>query len=458
MNPQPVLPNRRLLVVDDNQAIHEDIRKVFRPVPGGESELARLETELFGVKSAPLEEPFEIDSAFQGEEALAMVQRSNRDGCPYALAFVDMRMPPGWDGLETISRIWAIDPDLQVVICTAFSDCSWTEMVHKLGRHSGLLILKKPFDTIEVMQLAHTLSAKWTLRREVQRRMQELEGTVAERTEELEHANVRLRRELEEKQQMEVDLRTAERLATVGTLAAGVAHEINNPLAFVISNLQFIERTTVELRGACPEHAALDALDTALEDALSGARRMAAIVRDMRVLSRKDDSQVNQVEVESVIDAALNVAGHELSQRAQLVKRFAGVPRVRANEGRLGQVFLNLIVNAIHAIEPGHPRDNEITVETSVGADGRVVIEVADTGCGIPADVLPQIFDPFFTTKSPGLGTGLGLAICRSIVTAAGGTIEVSSTGGRGTRFSVKLFAASEQRGTASGPVAVALA
>jgi len=178
--------NRRILVVDDNPAIHEDFRKILG-VFQGDPEVEEMAARLFDESSAGVEaEMFEIDSAHQGEEALAEVQRALSRGRPFAVAFVDVRMPPGWDGIETISRIWEVDPDILVVICTAFSDHLWEEIVQQLGRTSHFLILKKPFDKIEVQQLASSLSEKWDQARAARMKLDQLSLMVDQKTQELE--------------------------------------------------------------------------------------------------------------------------------------------------------------------------------------------------------------------------------------------------------------------------------
>ena len=145
----------RILVIDDNEAIHQDFRKILGSSGAADADLAEARAALFGETSAPSTGPsVEIDSAFQGQEGLALVVRSLEQDRPYALAFVDVRMPPGWDGIETTSRIWERDPHVQIVICTAYSDYSWSDMLDKLGRSDRLVVLKKPFDNIEVQQLA----------------------------------------------------------------------------------------------------------------------------------------------------------------------------------------------------------------------------------------------------------------------------------------------------------------
>ena len=161
------LPNRRILVVDDNPAIHEDFRKVLHKPVAGDA-LDSLESAFFeGAAPAGESADFELDSAFQGEEGLAKVRQALDSGRPYSVAFVDMRMPPGWDGVETIEQFWKVDPQLQVVICTAYSDHSWDEIFGRLGNRNSLAVLKKPFDNVEVRQLAETLIQKWFLARQL---------------------------------------------------------------------------------------------------------------------------------------------------------------------------------------------------------------------------------------------------------------------------------------------------
>lgn len=168
----------RLLVIDDNRAIHDDFRKILIPNPAL-SALESMEADLFGENVEVKEEQqcFTIDSAFQGKDGLELVRQSMAKGQPYSLAFVDMRMPPGWDGIETIQHIWKEDPELQVVICSAYSDHSWSEISHRLGSSDRLLILKKPFDNVEITQMAHAMSRKCVLNR-LERRYRELDQSV----------------------------------------------------------------------------------------------------------------------------------------------------------------------------------------------------------------------------------------------------------------------------------------
>ncbi len=207
--------NRRILVIDDNRGIHEDFRKILSPKSDG-SGYRDISANLFG--DAPANSTFagfEIDSAFQGKEGLEMVKQSLAAGNPYGVAFIDVRMPPGWDGIETTARLWEVCPELQVVICTAFSDYSWDDMAHRLGQNDGLLILKKPFDSVEVLQMAETLSKKWTLARQAKWRVADLNAMVNQRTRELRVSNEQLAQEITDRCQTQVLLSA---FSTLGSL------------------------------------------------------------------------------------------------------------------------------------------------------------------------------------------------------------------------------------------------
>jgi two-component system, cell cycle sensor histidine kinase and response regulator CckA len=203
--------NRRILIIDDNRAIHDDFRKILSPGSGTTAELYATETELFG-KSAkvPQKIRYEIDSAYQGHDGVLLVQQALEAGRPYAMAFVDIRMPPGMDGVETTRKIWEIDPEIQIVLCTAYADYSWDDMFQKIGNCDGLLILKKPFDTVEALQLAHALTEKWWLHRQSRQKMEELESMVGKRTSELRQTNEALEIEIAEHERAEKTLRESD--------------------------------------------------------------------------------------------------------------------------------------------------------------------------------------------------------------------------------------------------------
>ncbi len=247
-----------------------------------------------------------------------------------------------------------------------------------------------------------------------------------------------------ERRKMHAQLALADRMASLGTLAAGVAHEINNPLTYVVGNVDVARTVVAELaaaRGTDPDVArSLAEIGEALGEAADGAGRVREIVSDLKVLSSPGtEGGGERADVRAALQSSANLARRLVTDRARLVTELADVPAVDGSTARLGQVFLNLLVNAAQAIPEGNPDQHVVRAACSLGADGRVVVEVSDTGSGIPPGRLARIFDPFFTTKPQGVGTGLGLAICQSIVTAHGGEIRVDTEEGRGSTFRVLL-------------------
>jgi len=251
-----------------------------------------------------------------------------------------------------------------------------------------------------------------------------------------EPAALAIGRDLSERKQLQAQLMQADRLTALGTLAAGVAHEINNPLAYVILNLQYLIRELPRFQGN-PGH--LGRLFERLGEARHGVERVSTIVRDLRTLSRTDPDRRALVNLERVLRTALRVASSHIEGRAQVIEQYEDVPPVEGSAARLEQVFLNLLVNAAQALPPESSQTNQIKLILRSAGERRVTVEVRDNGLGIPPELLDRVFDPFFTTKPTGLGTGLGLPICHSIVKSLGGEIGVESSPGDGTVFRVTL-------------------
>ena len=259
-------------------------------------------------------------------------------------------------------------------------------------------------------------------------------------------------RDLTAERRMQSSLALAERMATVGRLAAGVAHEINNPLAFVLLGLELALR---KLEGAS-DPSVLPVIADTLRDAQVGAQRVQAIVRDLRAFSRANDETRGPVDLGAVLEYAARMAAAEIKTRAQLTMHLGALPPVAGSETRLGQVFLNLLVNAAHSIPSGDPAHQRIDVRASVVDGGIVEVCVTDTGGGIEPELLGRVFDPFVSTKAQ--GSGLGLAICQSIVVDLGGTIDVESELGRGTTFRVRLPSSADALEAAPEPTPAAAA
>ena len=261
----------------------------------------------------------------------------------------------------------------------------------------------------------------------------------------IEHGTLVVARETMRSDRLAAQL-LADRLAPAGTFAAGLAHQINNPLAYLLANLSYLEEELPEILEDMRTGRAGDAeiaeqkreLMLALEDARHGAQRVASIVRDLKMLSSVDDDSVEDVDLQSLLDSAYNVVQSQVQARARVIKDYKAVPRVLGSEARLVQVFVDLLLNAAQAIPEGEP-GGDVRLATSTDADGWACVSISDTGAGIPAELVPRIFDPFFTTKPVGEGTGLGLAICHGIVTSLSGRIHVESELGKGTTFRVIL-------------------
>jgi two-component system cell cycle sensor histidine kinase/response regulator CckA len=258
-------------------------------------------------------------------------------------------------------------------------------------------------------------------------------------------ATISLARDVTEEQRLRERLALSDRLASIGTLATGIAHEINNPLSYIMANLDFVGTELAALRGGAtgplaPSPTVLKELDTAVRDASQGAERVQIIVQDMRKMARKDFGERAPIDVPTIVRAAVEQARVGIGLRAHLELDLTHVPPVMASESQLSQVIVNLVVNAADAILPDATADRrEVRISTRLTVDGWIEIAVRDTGTGIPVEVRDKIFDPFFTTKPVGVGTGLGLAICHGIVRTHGGTLSFDTEVGVGTTMKVRL-------------------
>jgi len=455
-------PNRRILLIDDTPSIHDDFRKILMPTVETNQALDDLESALFGDTDKPEVQAFELHSAYGGEEGLQLLSAAMADKRPYALAFVDMRMPQGWDGAKTIEELWKVDPGLQVVVCTAYTDYSWDDLLYRLKGHDRLLILKKPFDNIEVQQMANTLSNKWDMARRASLQTSHLEQLVAQRTLALTQTSEALQQEIDERKQLESQLVQSEKLASLGQLAAGVAHEINNPVGFISSNLSTLDsyfnqlqqmldayRQVEDSLASVEQRDALKTLRNELEldflkedipilikESKEGIGRVVQIVKDLKNFSRVDNDQTWQwANLQQGIDSTLNIVASELKYKADVIKHYSALPEIECLASQLNQVVMNLVINAAQAMGPER---GTITISNGVEGDN-VWLEVTDNGCGIAPETVQKIFDPFFTTKPVGEGTGLGLSLSYGIIKKHHGDIFVRSEPGKGTTFRVVL-------------------
>ncbi len=447
MNP----PNEiiRVLVIDDQESIHEDFRKIVQTDDHDDRDINEEAAALFG--DAPAEEHsaerFEIDSAHQGEEGLAKVQKALDEGRPYPLAFVDVRMPPGWDGVETIQRMWQVDPEILVVLCTAYSDHTWEDIVAKLGRTDHLLILKKPFDNIEVRQLVLALTKRWHLARQAEMTRTQLEQRVVERTHEVENRSKALEQATVELKETNEELAAARVAAEAANRAkseflANMSHEIRTPMTAIVGYAELLrdEIVRAEMPGAPIEF--VDAI-------LSNTEHLLGLLNDILDMSKIESGQL-EVEkvacnpweivhnVTSMMRAPAKAKGLTLS-----IEHCGPIPESIASDPlRLRQILANLIGNAIKFTASGGVH---IAVKLLQDQPDKPSLrfDVVDTGIGMSAETIQKLFDRFSqadtsTTRRYG-GSGLGLAISKRLALMLGGDIAVESEAGRGSTFSVTI-------------------
>ena len=392
--------NKRVLVVDDNQAIHDDFRKILQAKAEGES-FTQARAALFG--DSPLLEAlerFELDCVNQGQAALTLVQLARNEGRPYAVGFVDMRMPPGWDGLETIERLWKEDAELQVVICTAYTDHSWEDIVRRLGHDDRLLILQKPFSSIEVSQLATSLTGKWDLARLAKVRLEAADAASRAKSQFL----------------------------------ANMSHEIRTPMNGILGMSELLLQTPLsdkQRRFANTIHSSGTALLEIINDILDFSKAEASKLELERIRFdlRKTVKEVMELFVESAHGKAIELVC-DLSDSIPPV--FKGDPV------RLRQILINLVSNAVKFTDRG-----QVVVTVAIAEDSpsheTLRFEVQDSGIGIEEAAHAKIFEAFSqadgsTTRKYG-GTGLGLAIVKQLVHCMEGTVGVRSVLGEGATF-----------------------
>ncbi|MGB8168604.1 MAG: ATP-binding protein [Chthoniobacteraceae bacterium] len=559
----------RILVIDEDPASQTEFCGILafneagRESDPGEMELFR------DLPSAADPLRFAVETATHGEEGWQKARAASASRQPFAVAFIDVRPGPGWDGVETTAQLWRENPDLQVVLCSSSSDYSWRAMVRKLGISDRLLILRKPFDQVEVLQLAHALARKWLLAREVREKLENLGARIAIRNADLERANTQLRAEIAERnaalealraaedrfalafraspmgmvmealadgrfveineagaalfgrpresiigqigdeiglwadpsqheevrlllragepvrhfdcqlrdghgrvrqvklwgerfvwrgrdhllliaedvtdlENLETQLRQAQKMEAVGSLAAGVAHEFNNILTVIQGHL------SLQLdRGALS-----DDTRESLRIAFTASERAAALTHRLLTCTRQQVIAREPLDLAAVLGDTRALLTRTLGEQIEQRWEMGSVhPIVVGEAGAIEQIVLNLALNARDAMPDGGTltlRLEHLALETTPHARARpgeyARLTVADHGRGISPENLPRIFEPFFTTKSPGTGTGLGLAVVYAIVDKLDGWIDVESVPGKGTTFHVYLPASTTTR------------
>ncbi len=382
--------SRRILIIDDTPSIHEDFKEILTRASYSPESMVEVEEVLFEDNKKKNRHKFsrlsfEIDSAYQGQEAHKKMKQAIIDNNPYALAFVDMRMPPGWNGIETIIRLWKEDPRLQIVICTAFSNSAWSEMMDRLPYTDQWLILKKPFDHLEILQLAHSLVTKWNLTRQTEHQMFCFEAAKNE----AEQAN-----------------------RSKSEFLANMSHEIRTPVHGILSFAKFGIKA---INKSTPNRL----LDFFTEIHTSG-KKLLDLLNDLLDLSKLETGKM---------DYCFQI-GHLFSQVSSSIDRFSSVAEVKQvtincqkpsfnnevimDSCRIMQVVENLLSNAIKYSSRG----GVISVDIK-DLPEQILVSVADNGIGIPNSELQTIFDVFnqsSKTKTGAGGKGLGLSICKKII------------------------------------------
>ncbi len=421
--------NQRILVIDDSEGIHKDFRTILGSSDADAANLHESKSAIFGnASNSSGRMSFEIDSAFQGQEGLEKVRQALHEGRPYAMAFVDIRMPPGWDGVETIKRIWQEYPELQVVICTAYSDYEWNDIVAKLGQTEQLLILKKPFDNIEVYQLASALTEKWHLSKQARLKHKELESIVEQRTHQLEEANKELTIALEKAKRAE---------KTKGEFLANMSHEIRTPMNAIIGFSDML----AEQDCAAEQKEYVNIIR-------DSAKNLLDLINDILDFSKIEahqlDIEINECSlgrILSFIDSTMKPQTKNKSFDFKIVESNGLPERIRTDPSRLRQCLINLTSNAVKFTEKGHVYVNVSL--TNRNNQPYIRFDVEDTGIGIPRDKQEAIFGLFTqanggTTRKYG-GTGLGLTITKQLAELLGGELTLTSEEGKGSIFSLVI-------------------
>jgi two-component system NtrC family sensor kinase len=401
------LQNQRILLIDDMPSIHEDFRKILSAKPAAR-DLDVAETALFGEATQISYGDFELDSAYQGHEGVAKIEASVQAGRPYAMAFVDMRMPPGWDGVETIERLWRVDPHVQIVICTAYSDHPWEDVLARLDVQDRLLVLKKPFDMIEVSQLARTLTAKWELARRATAQVSSLEDTVQD----LRATEAALRQSNTE----------------LEAFSYSLAHDLRSPLNTIDGFSHLLQKAVGGEAAERSRHY--------LTRIREGVKQMGDLTDGLLMLAQVSRANLKTETVDLTAIAERVRSDCQKRNTARDVKVHIAPGLSAAGDfALLRQVMENLFSNAwkftAHAAAP------EIWIGALAPGKESTVFFVRDNGVGFDMTYADKLFGTFQRLHSPGefAGMGIGLASSHRIISRHGGRIWAEGAVGQGATF-----------------------
>lgn len=424
----------RILIVDDNHAIHEDFGNLLNPRATGnhDNAVASLERELFGTDeaednvSAQLSYRYVLDSAHQGQEAIEKVEAAIAQQRPYWLVYMDVRMPPGMDGIEATKKLWSISPETQVVICSAYSDYGWEDILKTLGERDNLFFIRKPFDPVSIKQSALMLSKKWELFQQSQSHRRTLEAQVRERTAELERTVEAL------KVQKEISERSA-KAKTV--FLSNMSHEIRTPLHGIIGMTDVLSAQNLD-----PEKR------EQVRTISTSSKMLLNIINEILDYSKIEAGKLvleeTEVDLRSIVECVcdlLSPTAHEKEIELLATVESNAPRRIIGDPLRLRQILLNLVNNAIKFSHPGGCIF--IKAYTTVLAEDKIRchFSVQDQGIGMDDEQLELIFTPYVQTEKSISrrygGTGLGLSICKKLTQVMQGHISASSIIGQGSTF-----------------------
>mgnify|MGYP005843296055 FL=1 len=423
--------NRHVLLVDDNESIHQDITSILTSIKDTDDELKNMEAELFGESSSPKQVKeaerieYDIEHAYEGAEAIQKVEEAEKAGNPFSMIFMDVRMPPGIDGVQAIRKIWAKYPFIEMAICTAYSDYSWQQIIESLGSTDKLLFIKKPFDATALKQTALTLTTKWQLQQEAIHYTENLEKEVKERTQQLNQL-VKEFKKMKEKAE--------EASKAKSKFLANISHEIRTPMNGIIGMNNFLLESdlTAEQRELS-------------EMVKSSAESLMRIINDILDLAKIESGKVEleqiPLDLEHIVKSVCQILTVSVKDKPVKISYTISdnIPkRLQGDPTRIRQILLNYGSNAVKFTKEG--RIN-ISLTCSGESDKDVIVKlnVSDTGLGIPEEKKSLLFKPFSQTDSSTTrrfgGTGLGLAICKQIATLMDGEVGVKSEPGEGSQF-----------------------
>lgn len=434
--------NRNILIVDDMKSIHDDFNKILGQwsldATSEDQKLEKIEEELFRLKEESTGlRPFfrkisgdfnknilfSLESAFQGEEALRKALYAAEMGHPYSLMFVDVRMPPGWNGVQTIKEIWKHLPQTEVVIVTAYSDYPLEKLDRELGLTDHLLILKKPFDPIEVQQSALALTTKWSQARQIEKYILGVEKSLDQTQGSLSQARINLIQKA--------------KMAALGEMAGSISHELNTPLTSMLIASESLQR--MDFSGKNHD----DDLKISIATIQSGVGHITKVVNGLRLFC--GESEIDHFEIVSaktVIESTISLcrekfAFHNIELKIELPEEDL---RFRGHSSEMSQALVNILNNAFDAVvHLPHP-----WVKLTLNRiDDMLEISIVDNGVGISLDNQSYLFKPFFTTKVIGSGVGLGLSISKGLIEAQEGQLAFDKSS-KYTRFVVRLPLAGE--------------